>query len=306
MQKNTDITPDTSESMINTHTCYPHSLILKHTPSHDIMDEIGVTVDGASLNTVENLKFRIETKGLIKTSENDTDTVTNVTEYELKYPAAVHHAKRIVNLIRNHSDDISGFNPNHEDPESEALPEWTREFFDEGLIPETEDGTYCDTVTDIRIIFECNGNIIRIVPEKPMRILSSPLNGWTSFELEDFHAPLSYVDDVPVLMLQFIRDCMLNKQACVTFDCEGYDFTLVFTSSYDLYAITDENEPAKLYQFQTPWQEVFENIVCDIEDCIDLWSNFPVHINSKNAVKNEKRKILKLIERIRNIEKIVK
>lgn len=298
--QNTDIHIDTSGFM-DLQTCYPPTLSPKlHAPLNDILNKIGAVAENITFNNDENPTFRIKTEGL-----TDTNVVTNFTEYELKYPSNIYRVKHFVDLIRKHKKDIIGFNPATIEHDSENLPEWQQDLLDEGWIPTDDNDIYCDTITDIRMMITCRNNVFQIVPKEYVQILSVPSNGWSSFELEGFHAPLSYIDDVPVLILEFIRNFKLNGQAIMTFDCEGYDFTLVFTCNYDTYAITDEDKP-KVYRFDTTQPIIMDNLIHDIKDNIDLWAKFPAHVNSETEIRAEKRKILELIQEIEKIKKIIK
>ena len=64
-------------------------------------------------------------------------------------------------------------------------------------------------------------------------LLATPSAGWSHLSFPNFDTPLSYIDDVALLLLQDFILTYLDKQvAAVTFDCEGYDTTLVL-SNYD-------------------------------------------------------------------------
>lgn len=122
-------------------------------------------------------------------------------------------------------------------------------------------------------------------------LLATPSCGWSHLSFPNFDTPLSYIDDVALLLLQDFILVYLDKQvAAVTFDCEGYDTTLVL-SNYDLYGIQTNTEPASFtHILDDHVREFLHQLVTNIETDLDKWASFSVFETDKETYEKETAK----------------
>ena len=131
-------------------------------------------------------------------------------------------------------------------------------------------------------------------------MLSKPRYGWTDVTLGHFTAPASYLTDVPNEILDALI-CGYKHwvNPSVTFDAEGYTYTLVL-SMYDncAYVILEQNETSILV-FDIDVNSLAYEVIEDIESDIVGWAKFYFTCNRRLRawrLKRKTRRLRKLLE----------
>lgn len=109
-------------------------------------------------------------------------------------------------------------------------------------------------------------------------MLSKPKNGWSSWCVENFNHQISYIDDMPFILLNKIIE-FFDKEECqkVEFDAEGYFYDIYL--GFPVYGSSPDNGMVKISDDMV----LFTNeILFDIERDIKDWSRFPTYSESEN------------------------
>ena len=138
-------------------------------------------------------------------------------------------------------------------------------------------------------------------------MLSTPKYGWATIKIGDWHDRCSYLDDVPLLLLDcFEAITRENKPAAIKFDAEGYEYTIVFDWMY-AHIITDcfENVGFTYTSIKIDVVDLAKELVNDIKNNIDEWVDFvPLDLSDEER-ELRKNKLLCLCDfierRIRNV-----
>lgn len=122
-------------------------------------------------------------------------------------------------------------------------------------------------------------------------MLSKPLFGWTDITIGDWTGKLSYIDDVPIILLNAFYNVFSNqKPEVVCFDAEGINYWIVFDLSDTIIITEDEN-----CQYSVSRQNVgvgelgmqmWDDITCKLKDWV-RWA-----IDDNNAKDYEEREEL--------------
>lgn len=73
-------------------------------------------------------------------------------------------------------------------------------------------------------------------------MLSKPKYGWTDITIGDWTGRLSYIDDVPIILLNAFYKVFINqKPEVVCFDAEGTNYWIVFDLLDTIIITEDEN-----------------------------------------------------------------
>ena len=118
-------------------------------------------------------------------------------------------------------------------------------------------------------------------------MLTTPQDGWTYLQLENFSEHASYLTDVPNDCLDaFIYALRTNNPAIVYFDAEGFDFHLV-SSYYRSYIIRDrEDNSVDTYVIEKGTIELAKELVNDIQRDFDDWLNWESYDDGEYAEVN--------------------
>jgi len=118
-------------------------------------------------------------------------------------------------------------------------------------------------------------------------MLTTPQDGWTYLQLENFSEHASYLTDVPNDCLDaFIYALRTNNPAIVYFDAEGFDFHLV-SSYYRSYIIRDrEDNSVDTYVIEKDIIELAKELVNDIQRDFDDWLNWESYDDGEYAEVN--------------------
>ena len=78
------------------------------------------------------------------------------------------------------------------------------------------------------------GNCLaRNVVVRSGNMLSKPEYGWSNITIRDWSDRCSYIDDIPVMLLDAIYQQLCNNTIqAVGFDAEGYEYIIIFDKFY--------------------------------------------------------------------------
>lgn len=98
-------------------------------------------------------------------------------------------------------------------------------------------------------------------------------HGWGTFKLGNFTGRLSYIEDVPVDLLQAFIDWHDKGSGCAWIDEEGTEFTLVLTP-YSMYVIVERGGVELIDLSELKIEEIEKELIDDIENDLTGWSEF--------------------------------
>lgn len=98
-------------------------------------------------------------------------------------------------------------------------------------------------------------------------------HGWGTFQLGNFTGRISYIEDVPVDLLQAFIDWREKGSGCAWIDEEGTEFTFVLTP-YSMFVISERNNTELFNLSEFKFEEIEKELIDDIESDLDGWSEF--------------------------------
>ena len=106
-------------------------------------------------------------------------------------------------------------------------------------------------------------------------MFTTPQDGWTHIQLENFSERASYLTDIPNDCLDaFIHALQTNNPAIMYFDAEGFDYHLI-SSFYRSYIIKDkEDNKVDIHVIEKDILELAKELVDDIQRDFDDWLNW--------------------------------
>lgn len=135
---------------------------------------------------------------------------------------------------------------------------------------------------------------------KPEKILNTPRHGWSHFVFDE-DMRVSYIDDVPGCLLETIKQTIINNNGfLISFDCEGYDFSILSYDNYDVEIIIRKDD-TRIIRLDKNFKSFCYDVVFSIESDIDDWVMFYFDNESEENQKAEKERLLKLIQEIKEI-----
>ena len=111
-----------------------------------------------------------------------------------------------------------------------------------------------------------------------MKYFSNLHNGWADLKINQFHCKCSYIEDVPMAILNAWED-YLNTGNCIIFiDSEGVDHEIIITINgvktitYDYNGVIFKN----LSEFETRQDihNLLKDLVVDIVDNVSEWAKW--------------------------------
>ena len=126
-------------------------------------------------------------------------------------------------------------------------------------------------------------------------------HGWGTFKLGDFTGRLSYMEDVPVDLLQAFIDWHHKGSGCAWIDEEGTEFTLVLTP-YSMYVIVERGGVELIDLSELKIEEIEKELIDDIESDFEGWVKYMPSdgiddvMNHREAIQNR----LWLLKELRN------
>lgn len=131
-------------------------------------------------------------------------------------------------------------------------------------------------------------------------MFSKPKCGWSKFSVNEYSAPVSYVTDVPIDVLDLLITYKTNYCGSMRFDCEGYEFIIILTP-YNIYIIEEKDESTLIQVDSISSNEFVKIALKDIKDYKDDWVVFL----SDSDINYELDKKL-IDDKIAELEKILK
>lgn len=98
-------------------------------------------------------------------------------------------------------------------------------------------------------------------------------HGWGTFKLGNFTGRISYIEDVPVDLLQAFIDWHDKGSGCAWIDEEGTEFTFVLTP-YSAYVIVERGGVELIDLSELKIEEIEKELIDDIENDLTGWSEF--------------------------------
>lgn len=104
-------------------------------------------------------------------------------------------------------------------------------------------------------------------------MFTRPKNGWTEIHLEDFEGLGSYIQDIPVMVLdRGVQSVQERTPLKLWFDEEGSAFTL--TADEETKIVTEGNFGAEEYHIKCAKLDLIREIKNDIEKYFSDWVTF--------------------------------
>lgn len=103
-------------------------------------------------------------------------------------------------------------------------------------------------------------------------ILATPNAGWSSLLLNGYRGRLSYLDNIPMMLMDLILEYTKKQSACCTFDCEGYSFTLVLADQ-EVNIIEHKEKTPEFFPCENHPDMFCKQILFDIEQNLPAWVN---------------------------------
>lgn len=126
-----------------------------------------------------------------------------------------------------------------------------------------------------------------------MSFLKEPYAGWSAICFgDDYVGPLSYIDDVPAMLCKLIHDYQQEKSACVCFDTEGWNWTLIL-SDYEVNILTHKDRTELIHTQINP--EIFcQAIMQELREQEHLWVEWycPINKEETESVKEQLHQLL--------------
>lgn len=112
-------------------------------------------------------------------------------------------------------------------------------------------------------------------------ILLKPRSGWSSFCIDNFSFPVSYLKDTPQDIIDALVDNIKHaKSTVIDLDGEGIECTVIFCHYSGIYTIVnnsdndDLNNNIDTQYFDINIKRFAERFVKDIEENKELWANW--------------------------------
>lgn len=131
-------------------------------------------------------------------------------------------------------------------------------------------------------------------------MLSKPQFGWTDITIGDWTGKLSYIDDVPIVLLNAFYNVFSNqKPEVVCFDTEGINYWIVFDLFDTIIVTEDENRQYSVSHQNTGvrnlgmqmWNDIVYEMECWVRWAID--DNNAKDYEERNELLHSKLKQLK-------------
>lgn len=119
-------------------------------------------------------------------------------------------------------------------------------------------------------------------------MLSKPQFGWTDIIIGDWTGKLSYIDDVPVVLLNAFYNVFSNqKPEAVCFDAEGINYWIVFDLSDTIIVTEDENCQYSVSHQDIGIKELSLELCNDIHANLDEWTHWTAECNYNGFVDSD-------------------
>ena len=109
-----------------------------------------------------------------------------------------------------------------------------------------------------------------------MNILSNLDHGWCDFDLEEFHGKPSYIQYVPMIILNAWEEYQNNGHCIIEFDEEGSEFCVVIWSGFldKAVILSHRYGRTKCYPLKISGKELLRQLVADVISNVDIWAEW--------------------------------
>ena len=119
-------------------------------------------------------------------------------------------------------------------------------------------------------------------------MLSKPQFGWTDITIGDWTGKLSYIDDVPVVLLNAFCNVFSNqKPEVVCFDAEGVNYWIVFDLLDTIIITEDENCQYSVSHQDIDIKELSLELCNDIHTNLDEWTHWTAEYDYNGSVDSD-------------------
>ena len=132
-------------------------------------------------------------------------------------------------------------------------------------------------------------------------MLSKPKYGWTDITIGDWTGKLSYIDDVPVVLLDaFINVLSNQKPEVVYFDGEGINYWIVFDLSDTIIITEDENCQYSVSRQDVGVRKLGIQMMANIDDNIKAWAYWTIDDDNVEGCEERKELLYNKLKRLRD------
>ena len=116
-------------------------------------------------------------------------------------------------------------------------------------------------------------------------------HGWGTFQLGNFTGRISYIEDVPVDLLQAFIDWREKGSGCAWIDEEGTEFTFVLTP-YSMFVISERNNTELFNLSEFKFEEIEKELIDDacVKVCKALGDYLTMPFNKVMSLNNVRKK----------------
>ena len=140
-----------------------------------------------------------------------------------------------------------------------------------------------------------------------MKYFSNLKNGWADLTIGDFSCPCSYIQNIPLIILNAYKDFKKNEYCIIDIDSEGYGNEIIITTNgvhIFVYrnARTDYYNLSKIYDTYTKKFNLLKDLCNDIIDNIEEWAKWLCITKTNNTcydkiIEEYKKNILSYAEK---------
>ena len=132
-------------------------------------------------------------------------------------------------------------------------------------------------------------------------MLSKPKYGWTDVTIGDWTGKLSYIDDVPVVLLNAFYNVLSNqKPEVVCVDDEGINYWIVFDLSDTIIITEDENCQYSVSRQNVGVRKLGRQMWANIDDNIKAWVDWAINDNNAEGCEERNELLYNQLKRLRN------
>lgn len=141
-------------------------------------------------------------------------------------------------------------------------------------------------------------------------MLTTPKHGWAHIQLLEWSDRLSYLDDVPFMLLNALYDgCYDHKPVSVKFDAEGYEYILVFEWKF-VYVIYQDSsflqhfskdtgsEEMQIIKLHISREAVCRELIQDIRNDVKEWASFYYDVEDPITAEERQKELLNLCDSV--------
>ena len=122
-----------------------------------------------------------------------------------------------------------------------------------------------------------------------MNILSNLNHGWCDFKLEEFYGTPSYIQYIPMIILNAWEEYQNNGHCMIEFDEESSEFCVVIGGGYldKAVILSHRYGRTKFYPLKIGGKELLRQLVADVISNVELWAKWCTLGENYSDIKNE-------------------